>query len=121
MELPVIPMTSLRTTSGENVLRVLCELEQELSEIEDVRTPVWPREIARKIGRRDGRSVARTLTKLDHAGLVVRTNGGTYRSTPQGRRIDELLAQITFARGGEFAPWSTVPELRDVSMQVALR
>ena len=116
-----MPMTSLRSRSGENVLRVLCELERTLSEIDDVRTPVWPSEIARKLGKRDGRSVARPLTKLEHAGLVVRMGGGTYRSTPHGRRVNEVLDEVVFARGGTFKPWNQVPELRDIGVQIALR
>lgn len=61
-------------------------------------------EIARKIGLRDGRSVAQTLRQLERAKLAHEGHvHARWWPTKRGAEVDALLDRITAARGGRFA------------------
>lgn len=66
------------------------------------------RYVARQVaGVSDGRKIMPKLRRLADAGLVtIRRSGDTTfaRPTERGVAVDDILAQITVARGGEFAP-----------------
>lgn len=55
-------------------------------------------------GVADGRKVRRKLARLEQVGLLE-VISGVVVVTQRGREVDAILAQITAARGGTFAPW----------------
>lgn len=63
----------------------------------------------RVLGTVDGRTIYQSCRRLERGGLleIARHGGRTdIRATQRGREVDAILARITHARGGTFAPWS---------------
>lgn len=67
-------------------------------------------QIARRVtGASDGRRIYQVCRRLESADLIeIRRHAGQtdLRATGRGREVDGILARITHARGGTFAPWS---------------
>lgn len=73
-------------------------------------------EIARMIGRKDGRAVTRTLIDLEKVGLVSRVGyvDPHWRTTQRGREVEKLCSDADVLRGGSFVPLVEVlPEFRE--------
>ena len=51
----------------------------------------------------DGRKVRHKAEKLERAGLIELSHG-IAKPTERGEEVDAILARITAARGGDFAP-----------------
>lgn len=97
---------------GKHVLYAIRDLER----AEGFASYSTAGEIGRALGRKDGRSVTRTLMALEDAGLVSRVGyvDPHWRTTQRGREVEKLCSAADALRGGSFVPLVEVlPEFRE--------